>query len=147
MTSVLQDWVMELPLRFQGSLNVATRGCDLTPKQPLESHERELVEWIRYCVMNPADPREIDAEPGAFFQSTAPKFKWSEFGHYPLHWVAHVAHALEVIGYCHPDSRIAGTAGAMYRAFAHSMHMLPETAPQQWERLTEDCIANATVVS
>jgi hypothetical protein len=38
--SVLQDWVTELPLREQGTLLTSVRGCDLTPKYPLDSQER-----------------------------------------------------------------------------------------------------------
>jgi hypothetical protein len=40
--SVLQDWVCNLPLRMQGTLLTAIRGCDLTPKLPLDSTERNL---------------------------------------------------------------------------------------------------------
>ena len=29
MTSVLQDWVMKLPLRAQGTILTGIRGCDL----------------------------------------------------------------------------------------------------------------------
>lgn len=85
--SVLQNWVMELPLREQGVLLTGARGCDLTPKLPLlDSTERQLVGFLRYCFMNPADPREVGYEPGAFFQPGPPQdWKASEFGHYPLH--------------------------------------------------------------
>ena len=33
-TSVLQPWVMALPLRAQGTLLTGFRGCDLAPKNP-----------------------------------------------------------------------------------------------------------------
>ena len=48
MKSVLQNWVMALPLREQGTLLTAVRGCDLTPKFPLDSLERRLVGSIRF---------------------------------------------------------------------------------------------------
>ena len=35
MKSVLQDWVMELPLRFQGTLLTAVRGCESNCTQHL----------------------------------------------------------------------------------------------------------------
>lgn len=57
--SVLQDWVMELPLREQGTLLTIVRGCDLTPKLPLDSIERRLVGALRFAIMIPADPREV----------------------------------------------------------------------------------------
>jgi hypothetical protein len=55
MRSVLQDWVMELQLREQGTLLTGIRGCDLTPKIPLDSTERQLVGFLRFLVMVPHD--------------------------------------------------------------------------------------------
>lgn len=148
MTSVLQDWVMVLPLREQGTLLTAVRGCDLTPKEPLDSVERHLSAWIRCCFMNPADPREVGYEPGAFFQpSPPPNFRPSQLGHYPLHWVIHVMHAIEVIAYRHPNFDIANEAFVIYRKMARSLHLNLETKEQMVARLSEDRIATGTVVS
>lgn len=152
MDSVLQDWVMELPLRYQGTLLTAVRGCDLEPKQWTsmgfsDSPGRRLTAFIRYCFMNPADPREVDI-PGAFFQSTPPeKFKPSEFGHLPLHWYTHVMHALEIIGNCHPEFTFAQEANQLYQSMVHGLHLNPESREQMFTRLTEDRIVAGTVVS
>lgn len=147
MRSVLQEWVMELPLRAQGTLLTGIRGCDLTPKYPLDSFERRLVGAIRYAVMNPADPREVDSEPGCFFISRVPHFKPSAVGHYPQHWVSHVMHCAEVIGYCHPDERVREKWEQVYQTFVFSLHLEPETKDRMIERLTEDRFATGTVVS
>jgi len=152
MKSVLQDWVMELPLREQGTLLTAVRGCDDEPKQWTatgfsDSPGRRLTAFIRWCFMNPADPREVDM-PGAFFQSRPPEpFKPSEFGHLPLHWNTHVMHSLEVIGYRHPDSWTADTAFRLYKVMVNGLHLNFETKPEMIERLSEDRIATGTVVS
>lgn len=148
MTSVLQDWVIELPLREQGTLLTAVRGCDLTEKLPLDSVERQLVASIRCAFMNPADVRKVDSEPGCFFQ-TEPPLDWkpSLFDHYPLHWFAHVMHACEVIGYRHPDGRLAMTFSLISWRMAHSLHLEPETRDAMIKRLSEDRIAAETVVS
>ena len=69
------------------TLLTAVRGCDNEPKQWTRtgvaySTGRRLTAFIRWCFMNPADPREVDSEEGAFFMSTPPDpFKPSEFGH------------------------------------------------------------------
>lgn len=150
--SVLQDWVMKLPLREQGTLLTAVRGCDLATKYDehgnvVDTPERRLTGWIRWAFMNPADPREVDI-PGAFFQSRPPHpFKASAFGHYPLHWVSHVAHAAEIIGHRHPDAAIRAEGQRIYGAFVHMLHMNPETFDQMVSRLSEDRIASETVVS
>ena len=148
MPSVLQDWVMELPLREQGTLLTGVRGCDLTPKLPLDSTARQLVGFLRYCFMNPADPREVGIEPGAFFQPEPPShWRSSELGHYPVHWHAHLMHAYEVVGYRHPEPVIAHAAAFIYRRLVHGLHLNPETREQMIERLSEDRIAAGTVVS
>jgi hypothetical protein len=74
-------------------------------------------------------------------------FKPSQFGHLPQHWYSHVMHALEIIGYHHPDAELAGHGYRMYLAMVHNMHLNPETKEQQWSRLTEDRIATNSVVS
>lgn len=152
MKSVLQDWVMELPLRAQGTLLTGVRGCDLTPKPPVgepDSAERQLVAFLRWCILNPADEREVGI-PGAFFQPNPPDqdlWKPSQFGHYPQHWYSHVMHCFEVIGYCHPSLIISSVANGIYLRMVHNMHLTPETKEQMMDRLTEDRIANDTVVS
>jgi hypothetical protein len=152
MKSVLQNWVMELPLREQGTLLTSVRGCDFEPKTwtargVAYSPGRRLTAFIRYCFMNPADPREVDFEEGSFFQSQPPNpFKPSEFGHLPQHWYAHVMHALEVIANRHPGYE-AKQAYDLYYAMVKNMHLNPETNNQMIHRLSEDRIANQTVVS
>jgi hypothetical protein len=146
--SVLQDWVMELPLREQGTLLTCVRGCDLTPKMPLNSVERRLVGALRHAFMVPADPREVDVEPGSFFVSQPPTdWKVSELGHYPQHWLSHVMHSAEVIGFRHPDETVRARWYLIYTKIARSLHLNPETRSQFEDRLSEDRIASGEVVS
>lgn len=153
MKSVLQDWVMELPLREQGVLLTGVRGCDDEPKlwssQGVSySPGRRLTAFIRWCFMNPADPREVDRAEGAFFQSKPPDpFKPSEFGHLPQHWYSHAMHCLEVIAYRHPDRHVAIISLQLYCSMVHNLHLRPENQNRMIERLSEDRIANNTVVS
>jgi hypothetical protein len=153
MKSVLQEWVMTLPLRFQGTLLTAVRGCDEEPKSWMKtgvaySQGRRVTAFIRFCFMNPADPREVGKEEGAFFMPDPPcPFKPSEFGHLPQHWYSHVMHALEVIGYQHPNTRTRQQAFEMYHRMVENLHLNIESESRQWERLTEDRIEKGTVVS
>lgn len=157
MTSVLQDWVMELPLRAQGTLLTGIRGCDTAPKlfepdangylECNETTERQLTAFLRFCVMNPADPREVDIK-GAFFKSEAPLvIKVSELMHYPTHWLMHLVHCFEVVGYMHPDRTTRGMARRIYEKFVDGFHMNEETKDQMLARMNEDRIAAGTVVS
>lgn len=148
--SIMQDWTLGLPLRMQGTLLTCVRGCDLTPKYPLDSIERRLVGACRAAFMVPADPREIDSEPGSFFVSEPPEpnsFKASAFGHYPWHWLSHVVHSAEVIAYMHPDGLTRSKWLRLYEKFVHSFHLNPETRDQFIARMCEDRIAQGCVVS
>jgi hypothetical protein len=153
MKSVLQDWVMELPLRHQGTLLTAVRGCDFEAKTWTSqgigySPGRRLTAFVRYCFMNPADPREVDFQEGSFFMSTPPDpFKPSEFGHLPQHWYSHIMHALEIIGYKHPRIHIRIIAFHLYIDMVKNLHLSPETGEEMNTRLTEDRIAKKVVVS
>jgi hypothetical protein len=153
MKSVLQNWVMELPLREQGTLLTCVRGCDLEPKQWTAtgvsySIGRRLTAFIRWTFMVPADPREVDSQEGAFMMSTPPSpFKPSEFGHLPEHWYAHAMHALEIIAYRHPVELVAAQAQEMYFKMVHNLHLQPETKEQMITRLSEDRFLTDTIVS
>lgn len=159
MTSVLQDWVLELPLREQGTMLTGVRGCDVVPKHPPTIDERygcstgegcverQLSAFFRYCVLNAADPREIDV-PGAWFQSRPPEqWKPSQLGHLPLHWYSHLMHSFEVIAYRHPDHALAAQAMEIYMRLVNNLHLNCETKQQMISRLSEDRIAKNAVVS
>jgi hypothetical protein len=151
--SVLQEWVMMLPLREQGTLLTAVRGCDDEPKKWTStgvaySPGRRLTAFIRFCFMVPADPREVGLVEGAFMMPHAPEnIKPSEFGHLPQHWYAHIMHALEIIAYRHPNNEIKKEALEIYTKFVHNMHLNIETEQQMILRLSEDRLINNTVVS
>lgn len=153
MKSVLQDWVMELPLREQGTLLTCVRGCDNEAKQwtttgVAYSPGRRLTAFIRWCFMVPADEREVDSQEGAFMMSKPPHpFKPSEYGHLPQHWYSHAMHALEVIAYRHPDLHTSVTASEMYSTMVHNMHLNIESEMEMIGRLSEDRLLKGTVVS
>jgi hypothetical protein len=158
--SVLQPWVMKLPLRAQGTLLTGFRGCDLAPKNPVTIDERngcstgedtvprQLVAYLRFLTLVAADPREIDV-PGAWFQSKPPeKWKPSQLSHYPLHWYGHLMHCFEVVAYLRPiDDEHTDRAIGIYTRLVRALHLNPETKAQMLERLTEDRIAKGDVVS
>lgn len=147
MKSVLQDWVMELPLRHQGTLIAGIRGCDIVPKSPYNSIPRQLSAYLRYVVLVPADDREIGV-PGAFMQANPP-YDWrgSDLGHLPEHFYSHLMHAYEIVGYEHPDEKVRKRCNFMYRTLVENLHLSPESREAMNERLTEDRIASGNVVS
>lgn len=149
MKSILQDWVMELPLREQATLLTGIRGCDVVPKLPYDSLARQLTGYLRFLVLNPADEREVGMA-GAFFQSSVPdikKHKMSELGHLPQHWYAHIMHAYEVCAYRLGNESGRINATNIYKEMTHNLHLPVESREDMITRLSEDRIKKGTVVS
>jgi len=146
---VLRPWVRSLPLRFQGVLVTSVRGCDGAPK---EDASKSLSRMIRRAVLNPADPRE-SLKAGGFFGFSPSKLItdlhsfYHSLDQYPLHYVMHLCHACEVIGYCHPSVPFANFFNCNYLLFCDTFHLRPESRESMRDRLVEDRIANGTVES
>lgn len=151
---VLRPWVRALPLRYQGVLVTAIRGCDTSSK---EDASKSLSRMIRRAVLNPADERETTLAGGFFgFNPVKLKRDLHAFLHsldaYPLHYVMHLMHAVEVIGYeymftrdaLHDEDNIRHFFLAVYGAICHTLHVNPETRDQMAERLTLDRVAAGT---
>ncbi len=151
--SILQGWVAKMPLRYQGTLLTCIRGCDDEPKTwtgnaVAYSPGRRITSYLRWCIMNPADLREVDEEEGAFFMSNPPDpWKPSAFGHLPLHWYTHVMHSLEIISYHHPSLEVRTDCRRMYLKMVSNLHLYPESEEQMFERLTEDRMLKGTVLT
>jgi len=146
-TSILQNWVMELPLRHQGCLLAAIRGCD---GQPKENSAKPLVRALRGVILNPADAREVgmlSAFMTRDFSEAELKHFLKNWDQYPIHFIDHLMHAFEVVGYKHPNNMIGWQYFTAYEAMVIKLHLNMETEDQMDARLTEDRIAkygNAT---
>lgn len=149
MTSWLRPWVMELNLREQGTLVTGVRGCDLAPKLPLDSIERQLTSYLRWLVGVPFDEREVDSTPGCFMRAMPPSREWkpSELEHYPLHWYVHLMHAYEIVAYRHPEYAHSLYCRDIYFKLVHGLHLNPELMEQMTARLSEDRIQTGEIVS
>jgi hypothetical protein len=95
----------------------------------------------------PADEREVDSEIGSFMSRIPPRVKPSTWGHYPLHYVMHLVHAIEVLMYRHPDKQTKAICSNYYLNFVESFHMKPEWRMDMIDRLSEDRMAKGNVVS
>ena len=139
--SILQSWVMEMPLRHQGVLLAAVRGCDNAPK---ENSAKPIVRAIRGAFMNPADPREVGM-PSSFMSWGLMEFEVTNFlkywDHYPIHFIQHLMHAAQVIGYKHSANLIRMQFLDLYLRMVKKLHVNPERIEEMDSRLTEDRIA------
>jgi hypothetical protein len=147
MLSMVQDWVTALGLRHQGTLFTGVRGCDTAPKHDIT---KPLMRAIRFAIFVAFDPREL-TEPKGFMYYNAELFAETvkdfskNMDHYPGHFTWHAIHAIEVIGYKHPDAAMRDQFSRAYQLLVGKFHVNQETEEQMDARLTEDRIKNGTV--
>lgn len=143
---VLRYWSTQLPLRHQGVLTTAIRGCDGAPK---EDSSKSLSRMIRRAILNPADERET-LNCGGFFGFNAEKLIVDvlvflhSLDQYPLHYVMHMCHASQVIGYKHPAKEFREFFLIVYQMMVHTFHLEPESEIKMDHRLTLDRVAAGT---
>lgn len=131
---------MRLGLRHQGVLLTAVRGCDTAPK---DDPSKRFVRCYRAIVLNPHCGDAAKAK--TFIEGVGHYELFDRFAafrknldHYPHHYVMHLIHACEIVGYKHPDVRVAEHWRMFYAALAAGLHMNPETEAQLAGRLNAD---------
>lgn len=131
---VLQSWVAALGLRHQGVLMACVRGCDNVPK---EDATKLLARCLRAVMLRSFDPR-----PSSFIENVTAaelgdrmRAVLENHDHYPVHYLLHLAHGAEIIGYKHPDAFIRQQWSWFYIQLARCFHLTPETETALDERL------------
>lgn len=146
MKSVLQDWLMQLGLRHQGCVINAMRGCDTAPK---DDPSKLLTRCLRYEVLHchNGDPAKAVSYIEKVDDDTL-KQRMVAFlkncDHYPQHYVAHLLHAAQIVGYKKPSAPWLW----FYKKLVNGLHLNPESEEQLDERLNanEDTFgANAKI--
>jgi len=134
MRSVVQDWVAELGLRHQGVLMSAVRGCDSVSK---EDASKPLIRAYRSYVLY-----SFDKTPSSFIDFVSSDELTERMGnflgnfdHYPIHFVLHLLHASEIVGYHHPDMYIRRDWRWFYEKLVKKMHLTPESKTKLDQRL------------
>ena len=138
--SVLQDWVSTLGLRHQGVLLTIVRGCDTVPKHDDCKHLARVLRGL-FLNCHCGDPRKA----ATFIEHADTQEIWrravkvrKNVDHLPFHYVMHLVHAIEILGYYHPDEKMREICDAIYYDFCKGMHINPETKAQLDERLNAD---------
>jgi hypothetical protein len=131
--SVLQPWVERLGLRHQGVLMACVRGCDSVPK---EDPTKALARCFRATIL-----RSFDPKPTSFIEHVSEKELCHRMravltnrDHYPIHFIMHLMHGSEIVGYKWPDP-----AAVFWRVFyiklTQCFHLNIETEDQLDARL------------
>lgn len=151
MTSVLQPWLSNIPLREQGVLVITLRGPDGVPK---EHGAKNIVRAIRGCIMVPGATgapllpgqnlpddsfmqmyRIGHVDEGPWQEATLAFFRaWDELN---VHFLFHLLHAAAVLGIRHPESRVRTRWWDFYCRGMRKAHVNPETPEQLMDRLKD----------
>lgn len=136
-TGVLQAWVAKLGLRYQGCLLTIIRGCDtLERDHPCKLLTRALRGLILYS--HAADVREsssfIEYVECDILDGRLLAFAL-DHDNLPHHFIMHIVHACEILGYHHPDEHYQSACRRFYWTMANKFHMTPETKEELAARL------------
>lgn len=157
MSSVTQLWVNELTWMQQSVLLAAIRGPDGQPKYG--GGAKMLLRWYRRCVLlsamdgkvltNPYDPSG-GSFTGPSLENDDPEEPWYErmqvhvhdymrqLDMLPHHYQMHFMHAVEIVGYKHPDHEVRLFWNLLYLRLVNDLHLWPETEKQLDERLGDN---------
>lgn len=154
MGNVLQTWVDEISFMQQTVLLTAIRGPDGIGKyHPC----KYMLRWYRRCVLLSAmdkrtlhDPVEVnggsftgpscEAASGAFDDWLIPMDKvvgdyLRSLDELPHHFQLHFMHAVQILGYKHPNKDTRGWWAAVYLRLVNDMHLHPESEKEMDRRL------------
>jgi hypothetical protein len=153
---VIQEWVWGLPLMQQTVLLTAIRGPDGIAKY---GPTKLVLRWFRRCILLSAMDGKVldnpyDNNGGSF---TGPSIEtptglneWeaamdraatdylAQTDGLPHHFILHLMHASEILGYKHPDERIRTWWYRFYERQVHAMHLWVETE-QELDKRLGDC--------
>jgi len=138
---VLKDWVLLLPYRMQSVLLSGLRGCDIARK---DDNSKFITRALRSLLLHNADPTNTfmvgDGIPDPQYVKA---FLW-DLDSYPMHFVAHIMHAAEIVGYKYPEEtnpllyeteNVKKWWIGFYRDLVKALHLNPETEKQLDVRL------------
>lgn len=155
--SVTQEWTHSLSFMMQTVLLTAIRGPDGCPKY---GSAKYLLRWFRRCTLvssldgcvidNPWDNTKGGSFMGPSYDADLGTDCWErplnamlsgylrELDAIPAHFQHHLRHAFEIVGYKHPDARIAAWFQEAYFRLVNDMHLYPETEAELDRRLGDN---------
>lgn len=157
--NVIQPWVSDLPMMQQTVLLTAVRGPDTLPKY---HPAKFLLRWYRRCILLSAMDGKILTDPsssngGSFTGPSCAKpssltdTTWQDqmdmrvtdylraLDEVPLHFHMHLLHAVEIVGYKHPENDIgAWWLINVYWRFVKDLHLAPESESSLNARLGDN---------
>lgn len=134
--SVIQEWVGGLPFMQQALLMTGMREPDGCPKY---NTAKNIIKFMRGAVLKPAG--QIEGNEDSFMWihysvfDECMKHFFSDTDQYPVHFLMHLIHSAEVIGYKHDNKLIASCWLKFYKNACDAFHMTPETVQDMDSRM------------
>lgn len=136
MSSVLQDWVAEMPWKCQSILLSGLRGTDDGAPPAIKAVSR----WMRALAQHNADPDKGYMRPDGL---PSREQLCEELEYRTCHFVHHFADALRCVSIWHPDVTAQETAWKYHYFIAEELfHFRPETV-QEFVLRHRDQVAHA----
>ena len=134
MPSVLQYWLMEIPIRMQSTLILGLRG----PDTHVCPNVKKIQRWMRGLAFVPGNPDNVKE----FMTHISDLPELTEKGPLAMelefcsqHFYSHLMHALEVIAYQHPGVSEAEEATYLFKGMCSLFHLPVETIDHFEQRL------------
>jgi hypothetical protein len=139
--SVLHDWVHTLTFQQQALLMTGMRGPDGMPKH---CEAKVIVRYLRGAVIKPAGNWSgLNDNDFMWGDYTGDRFDvatdlfFDDHDQYPHHFIMHLIHCAQVVGYKHPDKTVSFFFLKFYVTACDSFHMEPETEEEMEKRLND----------
>ena len=133
MRTVVQDWVGGLTLKQQTVMLSAIRGCDGAPR---DDPSKPFVRALRSVVLKNAVEGECSFMQADISDADIQKFV-KAMDPYPMHWLMHFTHAVECIGYGHPNLEIKAWWRGLYYKICSALHVNRESQAE-WDHRLRD---------
>lgn len=137
---VLHEWMGKLTFQMQAALLTSLRGPDNTKA---ETTAKALTRYIRGVVLKPAGVIHLHFNDNSFMWGkyedfpTYAKGFLQDHDEYPQHFIMHLLHSAQIIGFHHPDKEISSHWWVFYKNLCKCFHLNPETKEQMDLRLND----------
>ena len=135
MSSVLQPWMEELSWKEQTVILCALRGSDSHGSPDMKA----ITRWIRRVALKNAAPSQTFMRDEGFpeiYEIAEKRPLILDMLH--VHFLSHMMHALQVIGYRHPDAVVANRACHAYYQICEYLHVGAELNAAMRLRLRDE---------
>lgn len=130
---VVKEWVWPLSWKQQVVLLSALRGCDTADKYDMS---KPFIRKLRNVVLHNGANEDAEFMTADITNQDIYNFTKS-LDKYPIHFILHLIHAAEVVGYNHHDREIADFWCHVYLEFVRAFHMNIETKAENDFRLRD----------